>query len=183
MSALETKILELVQKQRRIIDPAAQILVIDPILVDVARKRSVDMALKGYFADAAPDGTTSASLVMDEDAQFQGLLGVNMAAQHYRVQLGIKVDDFADRFLDTWLHSASHLQNLGFPDYNRTGIGAAVNGDTVYVTELFATDLGLPPPKPATPRGRITPMDSPQAAKRSMASSPPSLRAAVGQPK
>jgi uncharacterized protein YkwD len=176
MGALETRIFQLVQQQRQAVDPSAQTLKIDPLLVDVARKRSADMAAKGYFADAAPDGTTSASLVMDEDAQFQGLLGVNMAAQHYRVQLGIKVDDFAHRFLDTWINSQSHKQNLVFPEYNRTGIGAALNGDTVYVTELFATDLGLPPPKLSAPRGKITPMDSPQAAKRAMASPPPTLR-------
>ncbi len=124
-----------------------------PILMDVARKRSVDMAAKGYFEDRAPDGTTSASMVMDEDARFQGLLGVNMAAQHYTKLSGVDVDAFAHRFLDTWLASQSHKQNLAFPDYNRTGVGCAINGDTVYVTQLFATDLGLPRPKEDTKQG------------------------------
>ena len=31
---------------------------------------------------------------------------------------------------------------------DRSGVGAAVSGDTVYVTQLFATDLGLPKHKP-----------------------------------
>ena len=49
------------------------------------------------------------------------------------------------RFLDEWLKSPPHRDNLAFADYDRTGVGAAVNGDTVYVTALFATDLGLGP--------------------------------------
>ncbi|MGH8324717.1 MAG: hypothetical protein ACRETD_13115, partial [Steroidobacteraceae bacterium] len=64
--------------------------------------------------------------------------------------------------------SAPHRENLSFADYNRTGVGAAANGDTVYVTELFATDLGLGPheDKPAVPpspaRGAQTPVPRPR---------------------
>ena len=31
---------------------------------------------------------------------------------------------------------------IAFADYDRTGVGAAVNGDTVYVAQLFASNLG-----------------------------------------
>ena len=89
---------QLVVDERKALDPSAKALVLDPILMDVARKRSVDMAAKGYFTDRAPDGTTSASMVMDEDARFQGLLGVNMAAQHYTKLSGVDVEAFAHRF-------------------------------------------------------------------------------------
>jgi uncharacterized protein YkwD len=177
MRPLETRVFALVVDERKTLDPAAKPLMLDPILMDVARKRSADMAAKGYFADRAPDGTTSASMVMDEDAKFQGLLGVNMAAQHYTRQSGVDVEAFARRFLDTWLASQSHKQNLAFPDYNRTGVGCAINGDTVYVTQLFATDLGLPPPKEATKKDTVAAMPSPQAAKSAMQSKKPALRA------
>jgi len=177
MRPLEQRVFALVLDERKTLDPAAKPLVLDPILMDVARKRSADMATKGYFEDRAPDGTTSASMVMDEDAKFQGLLGVNMAAQHYTKQSGVDVEAFAQRFLDTWLASQSHKQNLAFPDYNRTGVGCAINGDTVYVTQLFATDLGLPPPKEATKKDTVAAMPSPQAAKSAMQSKKPALRA------
>ena len=177
MRPLEQRVFALVLDERKTLDPAAKPLVLDPILMDVARKRSADMATKGYFEDRAPDGTTSASMVMDEDAKFQGLLGVNMAAQHYTKQSGVDVEAFARRFLDTWLASQSHKQNLAFPDYNRTGVGCAINGDTVYVTQLFATDLGLPPPKEATKKDTVASMPSPQAAKSAMQSKKPALRA------
>jgi hypothetical protein len=110
---------------------------------------------------------------MAEDARFQGLLGVNIAAQHYTKQRGVDVDAFAQRFLDTWLNSPSHKDNLAFTDYNRTGIGCAVNGDTVFVTQLFATDLGLPPPKDGAPPGEVTSEASPRAAKSAMQRKPP----------
>jgi uncharacterized protein YkwD len=104
------------------------------------------MATKNYLAHAAPDGATTADTIMDEDANFQGLLGENIGAEHYTRQLGVDPDKFAHEFVDQWLASDAHKQNLAYPIYDRTGIGAAVNGDTVYVTQLFASDMGLPPP-------------------------------------
>ena len=89
------------------------------------------------------------------DADFQGLLGENMGAEHYRKELGVDVNKFARAIVDQWLNSPQHRDNLAFTDYNLTGVGAAVNGDTVYVTELFATDLGLGPhvdKNPQTPK-------------------------------
>jgi uncharacterized protein YkwD len=141
MPALETRIAILVEDAREKIDPKAHILVIDPELGAIARQRSADMAAKNYFAHAAPNGDTSASLLMDQDAKFQGLLGENMAAQHYNKTVAVDVDAFARGFVALWLKSPAHRDNLAFADYDRTGIGAAVNGDTVYVTELFAREL------------------------------------------
>ena len=124
------------------------------------------MAAKNYLAHAAPNGDTSASLLMADDAKWQGLLGENLAAQHYVKQSGVDVDDFAQRFLDEWMKSQPHRENLAFAAYDRTGVGAAVNGDTVYVAQLFASDLGLKPKpadetqrsgSPARERGRSSP--------------------------
>ena len=109
--------------------------------------------------------TPRAILLMAEDAKWQGLLGENLAAQHYVKQSGVDVDEFAQRFLDEWMKSQPHRENLAFADYDRTGVGAAVNGDTVYVAQLFATDMGLPPPRTRRPRQRMSPAaDSPAAA-------------------
>ena len=149
MAALESRIFELVEQERLKIDPNAKPLALDPELEGVARQRARDMAEKNYMAHTAPTGETSASIIMDEDAKFQGLLGENIAAQHYLKAYGVDVGLFAHRFVDTWLKSQSHRDNLAYALYNRTGIGAAVNGDTVYVMQLFATDMGLPPPPDA----------------------------------
>jgi hypothetical protein len=120
------------------------------------------MAARNYFAHASPDGQTSATIIMDKDADFQGLLGENLAAQHYLTSQGVDVDVFARRFVDSWLASPSHKDNLAFAAYDRSGVGAAVNGDTIYVTQLFATDLGLPKPAPAS--RPVTQFDDPASA-------------------
>jgi len=158
MPALELRIAVLIADERSRIVPDAKILVIDPELGLIARRRAVDMAAKNYFAHTAPNGDTSASLLMAQDRRFQGLLGENMAAQHYNAASGIDIEAFARRFVATWLASASHKENLAFPDYNRTGVGAAVNADTVYVTQLFSTDLGLGPHRDGTPPTIVTPL-------------------------
>src|ERR1700678_1724840 len=142
MMALAGRIETLVQEERLRLDPAAKTLVLDPELTKIALARARDMAEKNYLAHAAPNGDTSATLLMAEDAKWQGLLGENLAAQHYVPQSGVDVDQFAQRFLDEWMKSQPHRENLAFKAYDRTGVGAAVNGDTVYVTQLFASDLG-----------------------------------------
>ena len=171
MPALEQRIAVLVADERSRIDPKARSLMIDPELSDVARKRAADMAAKNYFAHTAPNGDTSASILMAEDARFQGLLGENMAAQHYSPKAAIDVNAMAQRFVDSWLTSKPHKDNLSFADYNRTGVGAAANGDTIYVTQLFSTDLGLGPHEDGTPPPVVTPLPD---AKAGRDSAPPS---------
>ena len=171
MAALEMRIAILVEEQRMKLDPKAKRLAIDPQLTKIARARAADMAKKKYLAHTAPDGATSATLLMKQDAMWQGLLGENLAAQHYTKQGGVAVNDYAQRFLDEWLKSKPHRENMAFANYDHAGVGAAVNADTVYVALLFSTDLGLPPPKPEGPATTATPFDSPAAA--SAAPQPP----------
>jgi uncharacterized protein YkwD len=139
MGELETRVGVLVEEARRRLDPKAKPLHLDAGLVTIARARAADMAAKKYLASAAPDGKTSALLLMEADAQYQGLLGENLAAQYYVAQTGVDPKAFAERFLETWLESKPHRDNMVFSEYDRTGVGAAVNDDTVYVALLFST--------------------------------------------
>jgi uncharacterized protein YkwD len=183
MAALETRIAILVEEQRHRLDPKARNLAIDPELSKIARARAADMAAKNYLAHAAPNGDTSASLLMAQDERWQGLLGENLAAQHYTKLKGVTVNDFAQRFLDEWMKSPPHRENMAFINYDHAGVGAAVNGDTVYVAVLFSTDMGLKPRPPEGPANAVTAFESPAAA----AGTPPTkqddalrLRGAVG---
>jgi uncharacterized protein YkwD len=145
MAALAGRIAVLVQAERLKLDPNAKPLSIDPELTKIAQEWSRDMAIRNDLAHVAPNGDTSASLLMAEDASWQGLLGENLAAQHYVKASGVDVEVFARRFLDEWVQSDPHRENLADPAYDRTGVGAAINGDTVYVTELFANAPGTRP--------------------------------------
>jgi uncharacterized protein YkwD len=146
MAALESKVYDLIETERLKLDPTAKTLRVDSELADVARQKSTDMAAKNYLLHKSPDGETTADIIMDKDANFQGLLGENIAAEGYQSKYGIDVDAYAKAIVNTWLGSDDHKQNLSYAAYDRTGVGAAVSGDMVYVTQLFATDLGLPPP-------------------------------------
>ncbi len=146
LPALESRITQLIDQERGTLDPGVKPLTVDDELVKVARRRSTDMAAKNYFANKSPDGETSATMIMNEDAKFQGLLGENIAAQHYDPATALDVNALAKSFVETWMKSPAHKENLAFKAYNRTGVGAAANGNTIYVTELFATNLGLAAP-------------------------------------
>jgi len=158
MAELEIRLGRLVEDTRRKLDPKAKPLQLDADLVKIARARATDMAQKNYLAHEAPNGQTSATLLMEADERYQGLLGENLAAQHYVVQSGVDPAIFAQRFLDTWLNSPPHRDNMIFADYDRTGVGAAVNGDTVYVALLFSTTTQ------AGGSGKVATFENPNAA-------------------
>ncbi|MGH6877054.1 MAG: CAP domain-containing protein, partial [Rhizomicrobium sp.] len=103
MAALEQRIFDIVQDERHRIDPAARPLALDSELLGVARRRSADMAKKNYVAHSSPEGETSASLIMGEDGDFQGLLGENLAAQPFNRKFGVDVNTYAHRVVGTWL--------------------------------------------------------------------------------
>lgn len=177
MPALEIRIFDLIQDQRAKLDPAIKPLALDPELAGIARKRSATMAHNNSFGDGTGDPHVSATMLMAADAKFQGLVGENVAAQHFTPRTRIDVDAFAKRFVEGWLASKPHKENLSFSDYNRTGVGAAVNGDTIYVTQLFATDLGLGPHSDSAPPSQVTPVANPQQGKDDSAPIP--LRGAI----
>jgi uncharacterized protein YkwD len=174
--ALEARIFALVNADRHTIDPKANDLALDQELVDVARKKSVDMAAKDSFADGSGDPHISATRLMAADAQFQGLLGENVASQRYYKEAGIDVERSAQMIVGSWLASPSHKDNLAFGDYTLTGVGAAISGDTIFVTQLFATKS--PAAAKQTPNVKAYP--SAAAAKADRDKPGPALRGAEG---
>ncbi len=143
---LAERVLSLVAEQRHLIDPDAKQLAFDQELTDVAREHSDDMAKNDYVAHANAAGETTATMIMDRDAKFRGILGENIASHSYNKDQDVDVDAFAQSLVDSWLNSADHKANLAYAPYERTGIGVAVNSHMIYVTQLFASDLGLPEP-------------------------------------
>jgi uncharacterized protein YkwD len=169
MAELETRLGRLVEDMRHKLDPKARPLQLDAELVKIARTRAADMAAKKYLASTAPDGQTSATLLMAADAQYQGLLGENVAAQYYVAQSGVDPQLFAQRFLDTWMESPAHRNNMIFTEYDRAGVGAAVNDDTVYVSLLFSTTTKT------GGSGTVANFESPKAAQEAPAPKAPAL--------
>ncbi len=151
MPALERRVYELVDEERHKLARAAAPLALDSELVGVAREKSADMAAHRYAAHRAPNGQTTADLIMAKDAQFQGVLGETIAMQPFVPGYGIDVEALAHRIVETWLASAPHRETLADPAYTRTGLGAAATDDTIYVTALFGGDLAAPGHRGASP--------------------------------
>jgi len=163
MPALEARIYDLIQDARKKIDPKAKSLSLDTELVKIAEKRSAAMASTNSFDDKSGDPHVAATMLMNDDQSFQGLVGENVASQHFDREDAIDVDALAERFVEGWLNSKPHKENLAFPDYDLTGVGAAANGDTIYVTELFANEFA--PASTSAAPSQATPVASPDKAK------------------
>jgi len=152
ITALEGRVFELVNDERRVEGKGADDLMLDSELVEVARARRQDMAAHDGFVTNIADRHVSATRLMALDAKFQGLLGENVAAEGYTKARGIDVEGSAKAIVASWLKSASHRDNLDYAEYRRTGVGIALSADTIFVTQLFAT-ASLAPASKALPPG------------------------------
>ena len=98
------------------------------------------------WRDPTDQAQTNQTILLG-DPKFRGFVGENSAAQYFTPGTRIDPDKFARGFLEIWLKSPDHKMNLTYPRFDKTGIGIAIGGNTIYAAELFATDLGLPEPQ------------------------------------
>jgi len=146
MAALKERLFVLVEVERQHLAGGAKPLILDPELMRAAQSHSEDMAKKGSFDTANPNGNLAVNILLS-DPKFRGVVGENSAAQYFTPGTRIDPDSYARGFLDIWLKSPDHKMNLTDPSFDKTGIGIAVGGNTIYAAELFASDLGLPEPR------------------------------------
>jgi len=102
---------------------------------------------KRSFDTKNPNGNLAVNTLLSRDPKFVGFFAENSAAQYFTPSQGLDPESMARGFLQIWLESPSHRNNLMYRDFDRTGIGVAVNGNAIYAAEVFATDLGLPEPR------------------------------------
>jgi uncharacterized protein YkwD len=145
VAALKERLFVLVEAERQRLG-GAKPLILDPELMRAAQSHSEDMAKKGSFDTANPNGNLAVNILLS-DPKFRGVVGENSAAQYFTPGMRIDPNTYARGFLDIWLKSPDHKMNLIDPSFDKTGIGIAVGGNTIYAAELFATDLGLPEPQ------------------------------------
>ena len=146
VAALKERLFVMVEAERQRLGGGAKPLILDPELMRAAQSHSDDMAKKGSFDTANPNGNLAVNILLS-DPKFRGVVGENSAAQYFTPGMRIDPNIYARGFLDIWLKSPDHKMNLTDPSFDKTGIGIAVGGNTIYAAELFATDLGLPEPQ------------------------------------
>jgi uncharacterized protein YkwD len=146
VAALKERLFVLVETERHRLNKEAKALILDPALMQAAQTHSDDMATKRSFDVDDPKGNLAINTLL-ADPKFRGFVGENAAAQYFTPGVRIDPESYARGFLDIWLKSPDHKMNLIYAAFDKTGIGIAVSGNTIYAAELFATDLGLPEPQ------------------------------------
>jgi uncharacterized protein YkwD len=104
----------------------------DPTLLQVARSRSQDMAVKHYFAHTAPDGSDVFSLL--DAAGYPWLsAGENLYLSTLR-----DGDGSINSAITFWSSSPAHAANMFSPTFTQAAIGAVEGSDGVYLTLVMA---------------------------------------------
>jgi uncharacterized protein YkwD len=167
MAALQKRLFLIVEEKRHRLEPRATPLMLDPQLSAAAQKHADAMA-KAHAMDSKGSDENPAIQALMGDPKFQGFVAENVGQQFYDPKFGIDVDTFAQAFLDVWLKGKEHVWNISFRGFNRTGIGVATDGKAIFVSQLFSTDFGLPPPPdppgPEAPEKPPAPQPKPDAA-------------------
>jgi|GEM_PF-6987599 len=106
----------------------------DERLANVARAHSIDMLEQGYFDHTNKAGCTSSCRVTNAGYAWRAV-GENI---YMMSGYTLSAADAAQKAVDGWTNSPGHYANMVNDVYTYEGIGVAVKGDEVYVTELLA---------------------------------------------
>jgi len=112
-------------------------LTVDKRLMSSARNKALDMATRGYFDHASPEGNRMAYWITDAGYNYS-LAGENLA----------KGFTSADRLVQAWASSFSHYVNLVEPKFKNVGVGIAegvyYGQTTIFVVQHFGVEQTSP---------------------------------------
>jgi uncharacterized protein YkwD len=133
----ETLIAMGIDEARTRLEPGAPRLVSNGELDRIARLRSQAMA-KGTdpFAHEDSQGRPAATDMMRERISPYGAFGENIMFES-RGRAPFNPASFARTAVDGWLKSPGHRANILSHDFDRSGIGVAINGTEAYATQVF----------------------------------------------
>lgn len=144
-----------IDEARAELRPDAPMLVRNGELDRIARLRSEAMA-KGVepFAHEDSKGNPAATDMMRERISPYGAFGENIMYD-YHSQAQFDPVSFAKIAVKGWLDSPGHRANILSPEFDRSGIGVAINGGYTYATQVFMGPARTAP----RPARRPTPYD------------------------
>lgn len=111
-------------------------LTIDPRLMRSAANKANDMAIRGYFDHANPDGYHMSYWINGAGYTYS-LAGENLAKGFYDL----------DRLMNAWVASPGHYKNLVEPEFTDIGVGMAEgwyeNQLTLFIVQHFGAPAAL----------------------------------------
>ncbi len=128
LSSLEAEVLRLINKVRA--DHGLSQLEANQSLTDIARTRTGDMLSKNYFSHYAPDGSTFFTILRNCGISYTNG-GENLGNATPAGYGSPKA------FINAWMNSPSHRDNMLRGPYRLIGIGISDSGGRRVVTTIF----------------------------------------------
>ena len=128
LNGLEAEILKLINKVRA--DHGLSQLQVIQSLTDIARTRCSDMVSRGYFSHYTPEGTTFFNIMRNSGISWSNAgenLG-NATPANY---------GSPSAFINAWMNSASHRDNMLRGHYRLIGIGIVDGGGRRVIATIF----------------------------------------------
>jgi len=128
LNGLEAEMLRLINKVRA--DHGLNQLQAVQSLTDIARTRCSDMVSKGYFSHYSPEGTTFFNIMRNSGISWTNAgenLGNSTPASY----------GSPSAFINAWLDSPSHRDNMLRSHYKYIGVGILDGGGRRVVTTIF----------------------------------------------
>ncbi|MBP6860204.1 MAG: CAP domain-containing protein [Candidatus Pacebacteria bacterium] len=145
----------------------------DPELSAAAQVKANDMAARGYFSHATPEG--------QPPWYWFRLAGYEYA--HAGENLAVNFTDSID-VQEAWMESPTHRANIVKPVYTKVGIGVAEGTfegkRATFVVQFFATPPAAPIPAPAESRLAVTVAEPVPETEPVVASAPPAATEVLG---
>jgi uncharacterized protein YkwD len=133
----ELLIAEGVNRGRVKIAPELSPLESDPMLDEIARERSVDMAHGAPFDHKDEYGAYPAIDKMKARYQRYGAMGENIVEDFDPSGWVFDPKVFAGRAVKSWFESEDHRENILTAEFTRVGTGVAYSRTTGYATQVF----------------------------------------------
>lgn len=138
---LEITIHQLVNEERR--EHNLNSLGFNEDLTYIARTKSRDMAVKGYYAHKEPDGDMYTDRLREYGYDWQHTSENLMKSV---TEPDTAIFEIAKRVVNGWMTSPPHREKILIPSFNVQGIGVYVNGQyTIYTTQIFDERLQTNP--------------------------------------
>lgn len=130
LSREEAKTLGLLNSERG--RAGLQLLIVDPVLLSVARARATDMITRGFYSHFDPVSGERAAKAM------LARLGVTMIASENFYSTRPYNDGFVLRAMTWFMSDPPHRNNIMLPQWNRVGVGVAASASGIgVVTQEF----------------------------------------------
>ena len=127
----------------------------DTDLANVSRAHSQHMSEENFFGHENPEGEGPKDRVDNDDSVSCDAVGENLAQAYWQLEFRSyddeirsleSEDEVAQWFVDAWMNSTGHRENLLEPDWERQGIGVHLDDESrVFATQKFCASTGFFP--------------------------------------